>query len=165
LRSHLCWSVPPAGPEDMAWRGPQGRCGAGLFFLPVSVARQAKLVTSRLNVRRLRSFPFDDDANRRVYRPSGVPPAWLATRRGRVLARGLFPTVAAKSFGGASIVTEKETGHVTPWTNEHLRQLRVYSKAGTPLREIAKKMERTEGALRRKAGILGIGLRYRRAGH
>jgi hypothetical protein len=73
----------------------------------------------------------------------------------------LAETVAAKSLG-ASVVAKKKTGHVTPWTNEDLRQLRAYSKAGTPLMEIAKKMKRTEGALRQKASFLGIGLGHRR---
>jgi len=41
-------------------------------------------------------------------------------------------------------------------------ELKAHSKARTPLPEIAKKMKRTEGALRRKAGILGIGLGHRR---
>ena len=56
----------------------------------------------------------------------------------------------------------KKTGHWTPWTKEGVRELRAHSKARTPLLEIAKKMKRTERALRRKAGILGIGLGHRR---
>jgi hypothetical protein len=43
-----------------------------------------------------------------------------------------------------------------------LRALKAHSKARTPLAEIAKKIKRTERALRRKAGILGIGLGHRR---
>jgi hypothetical protein len=43
-----------------------------------------------------------------------------------------------------------------------VRDLKSHSKARTPLLEIAKKMKRTERALRRKAGILGIGLGHRR---
>jgi hypothetical protein len=43
-----------------------------------------------------------------------------------------------------------------------VRELKVHSKARTHLPEIAKKMKRTERALRRKAGILGIGLGHRR---
>src|ERR1700723_2112203 len=81
-------------------------------------------------------------------------------------ARGLF-NLRKRSRGqilwGASVVAKKKTRHVTPWTNEDLRQLRAYSKARTPLAEIRKTMKRTEGALRRKAGILGIGLGHRRA--
>jgi hypothetical protein len=60
-------------------------------------------------------------------------------------------------------VAQKETGRTTPWTTEDIRKLKAYSKARAPLTEIAKKMKRTEGALRRKAGILGIGLGHRRA--
>jgi hypothetical protein len=60
-------------------------------------------------------------------------------------------------------MAQKETGHRTQWTNGDVHQLKAHSKARTPLTEIAKKMKRTEGALRRKAGILGIGLGHRRA--
>jgi hypothetical protein len=59
-------------------------------------------------------------------------------------------------------VARKETGHWTPWTNEDVRELKEHSQARTPLTVIAQKMNRTEGALRRKAGILGIGLGHRR---
>ena len=60
------------------------------------------------------------------------------------------------------LVPRKKTAHGTPWTKEDLRDLKAHSKARTPLPEIAKKMKRTERALRRKAGILGIGLGHRR---
>ena len=60
------------------------------------------------------------------------------------------------------LVAQKKTAHKTPWTKEDVRELKVLSKARTPLPEIAKKMKRTERALRRKAGILGIGLGHRR---
>jgi hypothetical protein len=59
-------------------------------------------------------------------------------------------------------VALKKTGRGTPWTNEDVRELKAHSKARTPLTVIAKKMKRTEWALRRKAGILGIGLGHRR---
>jgi hypothetical protein len=59
-------------------------------------------------------------------------------------------------------VAQRKTAHKTPWTKEDERALKAHSKARTPLTEIAKKMKRTEGALRRKAGILGIGLGHRR---
>jgi hypothetical protein len=39
---------------------------------------------------------------------------------------------------------------------------KAHSKARTPVVQIAKAMKRTEGALRRKAGILGIGLGHDR---
>src|SRR6202035_1850954 len=54
------------------------------------------------------------------------------------------------------LVAQKKTAHGAPWTKEDVRELRAHSKARTPLPEIAKKMKRTERALRRKAGILGI---------
>jgi hypothetical protein len=59
-------------------------------------------------------------------------------------------------------LAKKIIGHVTPWTTEELRRLEAYSKAGTPIVEIAENMKRTEGALRQKAGVLGIGLGHRR---
>ena len=52
-------------------------------------------------------------------------------------------------------LTSEDNG--TPWTKEHERELKAHSMSRTPLEEIAKKMKRTERALRRKAGILGIG--------
>jgi len=59
-------------------------------------------------------------------------------------------------------VAPRKTAHKTPWTKEDVRELKAHSKARTPLPEIAKKMKRTERALRRKAGILNIGLGHRR---
>jgi hypothetical protein len=59
-------------------------------------------------------------------------------------------------------VAQKMTGHRVAWTNEDVRELRAHSQARTPLSVIAKQMKRTEGALRRKAAILGIGLGHRR---
>ena len=60
-------------------------------------------------------------------------------------------------------MAQKKTGRGTPWTNKDVRVLTAHSKSGTPLAVIAEKMKRTEGALRAKAGILGIGLGHRRA--
>jgi hypothetical protein len=60
------------------------------------------------------------------------------------------------------LVAQKKTGHGTPCTNEDVRELKAHSRARTPLTVIAKKMKRTQGALRRKAGILGIGLGHSR---
>ena len=57
---------------------------------------------------------------------------------------------------------KKTSAHRTPWTKEDVRELKAHSKARTPLPEIAKKMKRTERALRRKAEILGIGLGHNR---
>jgi hypothetical protein len=61
-----------------------------------------------------------------------------------------------------SVPKMKTSAHRTPWTKEDVRELKAQSKARTPLPEIAKKMKRTERALRRKAGILGIGLGHNR---
>jgi hypothetical protein len=51
---------------------------------------------------------------------------------------------------------------IKPWTKEDVRALKAYSKAKTPVDKISKAMKRTVGALRRRAGILGIGLGHRR---
>jgi hypothetical protein len=59
------------------------------------------------------------------------------------------------------LVAQKNTGRGTPWTDEDVSELKAHSKARTPLTVIAKKMKRTEGALRQKAVILGIGLGHR----
>ena len=49
-----------------------------------------------------------------------------------------------------------------PWTKEDVRELKAHSKARTPVASISKTMKRTVGALRRRAGILGIRLGHRR---
>jgi len=49
-----------------------------------------------------------------------------------------------------------------PWTKDDIRELKMHSKGRTPVSRISKTMKRTIGALRRKAGILGIGLGHRR---
>jgi len=49
-----------------------------------------------------------------------------------------------------------------PWTKEHLRELKSYSKSKTPVVDIAKTMGRTPQALRQKAMSLGIKLGHRR---
>ena len=51
---------------------------------------------------------------------------------------------------------------VKPWTKEDVRTLKAHSKARTPVTKVSKVMKRTVGALRRRAGILGIGLGHRR---
>lgn len=51
---------------------------------------------------------------------------------------------------------------IKPWTKEDVRTLKAHSKARTPVAKISKEMKRTVGALRRRAGILGIGLGERR---
>jgi len=51
---------------------------------------------------------------------------------------------------------------VKPWTKEDVRTLKAHSKARTPVAKVSKVMKRTVGALRRRAGILGLGLGHRR---
>ena len=68
---------------------------------------------------------------------------------------------AAKSV--KSVKVAKSTRRVVkPWTKEDFRTLKAHSKARTPVVKVSKVMKRTVGALRRKAGILGIGLGERR---
>jgi hypothetical protein len=43
-----------------------------------------------------------------------------------------------------------------------VRTLKAHSKARTPVTKVSKVMKRTVGALRRRAGILGVGLGHRR---
>jgi hypothetical protein len=47
---------------------------------------------------------------------------------------------------------------IKPWSKEDIRSLKAHSKARTPVEKVSKEMKRTVGALRRRAGILGIGL-------
>jgi hypothetical protein len=49
-----------------------------------------------------------------------------------------------------------------PWTKEDVRELKVHSKAKTPVAKVAKAMKRTERAVRQKAQTIGIGLGHRR---
>jgi hypothetical protein len=51
---------------------------------------------------------------------------------------------------------------IRPWTKEDFRTLKAHSKARTPIVKVSKVMKRTIGALRRKAGILGVGLGHLR---
>jgi hypothetical protein len=60
------------------------------------------------------------------------------------------------------IVKRARKVHRSPWTKEDLRDLRAHSKARTPVSKIAKTMKRTEGAVRQKAKMIGIGLGHRR---
>ena len=69
---------------------------------------------------------------------------------------------AQKSIKEIVVRTKKTTAHRSPWSKEDVKELKAHSKARTPVAKIAKAMKRTEGALRRKAGILGIGLGHDR---
>jgi len=60
------------------------------------------------------------------------------------------------------VATKKTTAHRSPWSKEDVKELKAHSKARTPVTKIAKATKRTEGALRRKAGILGIGVGHDR---
>jgi hypothetical protein len=51
---------------------------------------------------------------------------------------------------------------IKPWTKEDVRTLKAHSKARTPVTKVSKVMKRTIGALRRRAGILGVGLGHKR---
>jgi hypothetical protein len=51
---------------------------------------------------------------------------------------------------------------IKPWTKEDVRTLKAHSKARTPVSKVSKVMRRTVGALRRRAGILGVGLGHKR---
>jgi hypothetical protein len=53
---------------------------------------------------------------------------------------------------------------IKPWTKEDVRMLKAHSKSATPVPKVSKVMKRTVGALRRRAGILGVGLGHRRYG-
>jgi hypothetical protein len=56
----------------------------------------------------------------------------------------------------------KKSAHRSPWTKVDVRELKVHSKARTPVSKIAKAMKRTEGAIRQKALVIGIGIGHRR---
>jgi hypothetical protein len=67
--------------------------------------------------------------------------------------------IAVKKTAAKKTVAKKATRRVIkPWTKEDVRSLKAHSKARTPVAKISKEMKRTVGALRRRAGILGIGL-------
>jgi hypothetical protein len=57
---------------------------------------------------------------------------------------------------------QKKTLARKPWIKEDLHELKVHSKAKTPVAKVAKAMKRTEGAVRQKATTIGIGLGHRR---
>lgn len=61
-------------------------------------------------------------------------------------------------IGELQQMPKKVTRTIRPWTKEDIRSLKAHSKARTPVEKVSKEMKRTVGALRRRAGILGIGL-------
>jgi hypothetical protein len=78
------------------------------------------------------------------------------------MPRSLKKTIeSAKSV--KAVKTAKTARRVIkPWTKEDVRTLKAHSKARTPVTKVSKVMKRTVGALRRRAGILGVGLGHRR---
>ena len=48
------------------------------------------------------------------------------------------------------------------WTKKDIAELKAHSKARTMVSKISKLMKRAVGALRRKAGIVGIRIGHRR---
>ena len=76
----------------------------------------------------------------------------------RALKKAVKTTKPAKTV-------KATTAHrgIKPWTKEDVRTLKAHSKARTPIvTKVWKVMKRTVGALRRRAGILGVGLGHRR---
>ena len=78
-----------------------------------------------------------------------------------------MPKALKKTVNNAKIVKTanpaKSTRRVVkPWTKEDVRTLKAHSKARTPVTKVSKVVKRTVGALRRRAGILGVGLGHRR---
>jgi hypothetical protein len=73
----------------------------------------------------------------------------------RVFKKALKSVKAMKAAKSARRV-------VKPWTKEDVRTLKAHSKARTPVTKVSRVMKRTVGALRRRAGILGVGLGHRR---
>jgi hypothetical protein len=55
-------------------------------------------------------------------------------------------------------MAKNKTAVRSPWTKDDLRELKVHSKAKTPVVKVAKGLKRTEGAVRQKAKTIGIGL-------
>jgi hypothetical protein len=48
------------------------------------------------------------------------------------------------------------------YTKEDVRLLKTHSKVRTPVARVSKLMKRSEGSLRQKARVLGIGLGHQR---
>ncbi len=70
--------------------------------------------------------------------------------------------IVKKTAAKKTVPAKSTRRTVKPWTKEDVRALKAHSKARTPVAKISKEMKRTVGALRRRAGILGIGLGERR---
>jgi hypothetical protein len=57
---------------------------------------------------------------------------------------------------------KKKKRNRKPYTAAEIKLLKQHSKARTPVAKIVKQMKRTEGSLRQKALMLGIGLGHQR---
>ena len=61
------------------------------------------------------------------------------------------------------MLTKKTTVYRSPWSKEEVKgSSNAFEGPNASAAKTAKAMKRTEGALRRKAGILGIGLGHDR---
>jgi hypothetical protein len=78
------------------------------------------------------------------------------------MAKVLKKTVRSAKAVKTVKTTNSARRVIKPWTKDDFRTLKAHSKARTPVVKLSKVMKRTVGALRRKAGILGIGLGERR---
>jgi hypothetical protein len=56
----------------------------------------------------------------------------------------------------------KKKPALRPYTAADVSALKAHSKARTPVAKVSRLMKRTEGALRQKAKMLGIGLGHQR---
>jgi hypothetical protein len=74
-------------------------------------------------------------------------------------ARGVVTLRLFTQIGITETVCDDEENDSAsqPLVERGRKELKSHSKARTPVAKIAKVMKRTEGALRRKAGIIGIG--------
>jgi hypothetical protein len=62
----------------------------------------------------------------------------------------------------ANKVAKKRAKKRIAYTKADVGELRIHSKARTPVKKIAKAMKRTEGSVRQKALALGIRLGHQR---
>jgi outer membrane PBP1 activator LpoA protein len=85
-----------------------------------------------------------------------------ATKKVAVKKTTRTKAAPAKSTLRKSTLAKSARRVVKPWTKDDVRALKAHSKARTPVAKISREMKRTVGALRRRAGILGIGLGERR---
>jgi hypothetical protein len=75
-----------------------------------------------------------------------------------------MPRLAKKAAKTSKAVKAPKAARrvIRPWSKEDVRALKAHSKARTPVTKVSRAMKRTVGALRRRAGILGLGLGHRR---